>query len=354
MKRLMKKVNLSEFEHIVLGADIGGTNTHVGIAGVKKNKYEFLSTVRAKTKEIRSLPLFFKEYIETNEKKFNIKIKKACIGAAGLVDPTHEVCVMTNFPLTIRAKEILKKTSLDACHLVNDFELIGYAINLLNEDDPNTVLTINKGKRHDQEPKAVLGAGTGLGKSILRYDPVSKYFIPLQSEGGHEDFPVHDSFELDLLSFIKKRKKINTVRYEDVLSGQGIEQLYLFLRSTKKFPSSQYTKEIDQAKEKNLLIGKYLHKDQTCQETAKLFVKFFARCSKNFVLDTLPRGGFYLAGGIIPKYPHLFQSALFKHEYLRTEKHVLLLSEIPMFLIHDPLASLKGAFFAAIHNEHEI
>ena len=76
---------------------------------------------------------------------------------------------------------------------------------------------------------AVVGAGTGFGKSIIYYNKDVNAFFPIPSEGGHADLPLLNKKELSLAEHIKKEKNIRfNLRYEDVLSGKGLENIYRF------------------------------------------------------------------------------------------------------------------------------
>ena len=91
---------------------------------------------------------------------------------------------------------------------------------------------IKKAKNVPKAPIVVIGAGTGLGKTTLIYNENYRSYIPLPSEAGHSDFSAQNHMELNLINFIKKHKKINAnVPYEEVLSGRGLSNIYLFLRN---------------------------------------------------------------------------------------------------------------------------
>jgi len=79
-----------------------------------------------------------------------------------------------------------------------------------------------KGRERSLSTKALIGAGTGLGKSILIYDKHFKIYVPIPSEGGHGDFPIQNDFEIKLTKFIKEFRGISQpITYEELLSGRG-------------------------------------------------------------------------------------------------------------------------------------
>jgi glucokinase len=179
-------------------------------------------------------------------------------------------------------------------------------------------------------------------------------YIPKPSEGGHSDLPIYNDFEMKLALYIKSiNKSLNPINYEDVLSGKGIINIYEFIRTSKKFKESKYTKEIDNKPSKSELISKYRLKDKNCKEVFKIFTIFYARCAKNFVLDTLSTGGLFIAGGITNKNREIFHSKIFLNEFNKNTNQSKLLQDIPIYLIIDHNIGLKGACYAAILNDEK-
>lgn len=327
----MSKTKAKSF---VLAADFGGTNINLAIFTEEKSP-RLVHHIHLNTKELTSA----KEAIDKILAKGYI-IKKACISAAGPIQ--DGVCKPVNISWNISVKELLISTKLKEIALINDFQAIGYSLNTLANKD---FLVINKGKPREKATKAIIGAGTGLGKSILSYDEGKKAYIPLPSEGGHADFPITNELELELLSYIKRRKSITRVNYEEVLSGRGLESIYYFLRSISK--ETPLTKEIDEASDKAELISKNRKNDPICSETFKIYSIFYARACKNFALDTMSKSGLYIAGGIAAKNPDIFHSKEFISEFTDANKLDYLLKEIPIYIIKNPLAGMYGAAFVA-------
>lgn len=260
---------------------------------------------------------------------------------------------MTNVKWDVKTDELVKETSLNSAHIINDFQAIGYGINLLDPKNKNDIVTVRfKPEKVDlKATKAIIGAGTGLGKSILVYDEYFDAYVPIPSEGGHEDFPVYDSFEQDLVNFVKKLRNITQpITYEELLSGRGLESIYMYLKNLGKFEVSQFTKEIDGSTDKAVLISKYKEQDETCAEAFHLFTRFYGRCAKNFVLDTLATGGLYIAGGIASKNIEIFSTEEFLDEFENAYRRTDVLKSVPISIVMDYDVSLYGACFAAMYN----
>jgi len=80
-----------------------------------------------------------------------------------------------------------------------------------------------------------------------------------------------------------------------------------------------------------------------------LFSLFFARCAKNYVLDTLAIGGLYIAGGIAMKNKEIFSTKQFISEFNNAYRYTDFLKKVPINIITDYDVSLLGSCYAAIY-----
>lgn len=296
----------------VLAADIGGTNTNIALCTVTKQvkihtKYRFDSQT---TK--------FEEAVKQVLKDSKTKISNACIAAAGPISPDGKTCQLTNVKWKIDVRKLPFK-----CRLMNDFEALGYAVNVLQ---PKDVKTLRAGKTNNL-PIALIGAGTGLGKSILHYN--GKMYVPCPSEGGHADLPL-TAEETDILKWSKK----TMLEYEDILSGRGIVKLFNYMLT--KHGGSGTTLPAEIMKEQS----------PAAEQTRKWFIRIYARCAKNFALDGLTRGGVIIGGGIAAKNPQLFGKE-FLTEFEKNSTYKKLLQKIPIKIITNYDVSLIGAAYSA-------
>ena len=102
------------------------------------------------------------------------------------------------------------------------------------------------------------------------------------------------------------------------------------LKKQKNIRPTRYTAEIDKAGVTAELIGRHRKHDETCKETFRLFTRFYGRCAKNFILDSLATGGLYIAGGIASKHPDIFSTPEFLQEFERAHHRSELLKKIPI------------------------
>lgn len=321
---------------VVLTSDMGGTNADFAIVQFDDKCIRILLKRRESTPSLNNIYESINRFLEYSKDK-GYEPDSACIAVAGTVENRagKQRVKMTNADIVIDSQEIAKRTRLKRILIINDFEAISYATNIISKD---SIKVIGSHSPQKGGIRAVVGAGTGLGKSILCFDKRCDAYIPLPSEGGHCDFPVMNEFELKLADFIRKSKGIKAhISYEDVLSGRGLENIYNFLRVTKfqRLPKNLTAEEISNTKKTN----------QCSKETFDWFIKFYSRCCRNLALETLAMGGIYIAGGIASKNPESF-SDRFIDEFRKHERFSNLLKKIPVYLIKDYDVSHIGAAFA--------
>lgn len=342
-KKEHKKFNKKDFTDFILGGDIGGTNINFGVFGVKNGIPELLFTLHSRSSEFRALQPALDDAFEHIKRNISMPITRACLAIAGALSQSRDYGRITNTGWNVSRKNLIKRLKLKSLLLINDFEAVGYGISLLAE---RSIVVIKKAKKAPKAPVLVIGAGTGLGKTTLIYSEKHKFHVPVPSEAGHSDFAAQSRLEAELIEFIKRHKKIKqNVSYEQVLSGQGLSNIYMFLRKNKKFPETACTKEIDKAQNQPELISKYRKIDKTCSAAFGIFKAAYARFAKNFALDCLALGGVYIAGGIAPKNKDIFDSDFVK-TFERNYKVAGILKKMPIYLVLDCNVGLLGAGFA--------
>lgn len=337
-KKVHKAFRKNDYSYFVLGGDVGGTNTNLGIFGVRENKLAFVLSFHFKSQELRGLHYAVNEVLEYAEKNHRLKITAACFAVAGPVSPSGENAKLTNIELNVSKKTLLKKTKLKKISIINDFEAAGHGIGMLDSKD---IAIIKQARKIPKASILVIGAGTGLGKTTMVYDKRSKSYFTMPSEAGHSDFAAQTQAEIELVNFIKMHKKIRQISYEHLLSGHGLCDIYLFLRKSAKFKPTEYTKEVDSSL-KPELVSKYRKIDKTCREAFRIFKIIYAKFAKNFALDCLAFGGAYIAGGIAPKNREIFDSEFVK-TFQQSDKLGHVLGKIPVYLVLNPNAGLLGA-----------
>jgi glucokinase len=323
----------------LLVADIGGTNSNFGIAQILDGDAQLLFSIHMKSQDITNFVDVVKDVLSYVRTTYGLDIKSACFAVAGVVSPRQEYCKPTNLKIAIDAKDILKHTSLECAFIVNDFEVVGYGVGRIASKD---LVTVQAGNEFKYGNKAILGAGTGLGKSILRWVESKQRYLPIASEGGHADFVAQDNLDLALIDFIRMQEKYScNISWENVLSGKGINRIYGFLGATRIYASQDITLAKEGPHPDEIFMSRY--RDKRCQDTFELYAKYYARCAKNWALDALALGGIYIAGGIASHNVEMFKLKVFLNEFTNCGKQQQFLKSMPIWVIADYGVSLHGA-----------
>ncbi|PIN81746.1 hypothetical protein COV13_00305 [Candidatus Woesearchaeota archaeon CG10_big_fil_rev_8_21_14_0_10_32_9] len=349
MNIILEQHTPKKYSTNILALDVGGTITQVGVIGIieQKNEQELLYSTEVWSEKIQ-ISNFVVELVEHVETNLSIKISTVAIAVAATLNSERNFVNSIRNKIKINSKELEKKIR-KRVFLLNDFEALGYSINIL---DKNNLKTIIKGTEIKHAPKILIGAGTGLGKSILFFDKKTKLYIPLPSEGCDADYSCQDNIEQELCKFITKGAR--RLRQEEVVSGRGLQTIYQFLTEHKKYTQdlkqNKFYEEIKKSKYDSVLITKYKNKDPISRKTYRLFSTFYARLIKNFALETLSSGGIYLAGGIAIRNPEILGKE-FKDEIKKLSKSQKFIKQYPIHLITDKKISLIGA---AIYAQTEL
>ncbi|MFC1505353.1 glucokinase, partial [Thermodesulfobacteriota bacterium] len=220
-------------------------------------------------------------------------------------------------------------------------EATAYALSELNPGDTVTLSAANKDVNGN---KAIIAPGSGLGESFLTWDG-GKY-ASFASEGGHGDFAPNSKIECDLLLYLQK--EYGHVSYERVCSGQGIYNIYRFLKNQK------YEKEPAWLTEKfkltgttpvPLIIETALNTNRQCPICVKaitLFSAILGAEAGNLGLRVLAKGGVYLAGGLPERVLPFLKEKAFLNAFHQKGRMSNLMKEIPLHVITNPEAGLIG------------
>jgi len=320
----------------IVGVDIGGTNTDFGFFRVENNKPVLALSVHIKTKDVSDFTEVFSDVLGLVQTKYDISVQHACIGAPGARSAKKDWSSGGKTKLNIYAKEVKAATGLQTVIILNDFEVIGYGVDLL---DPDKLIQLNEGAPKEKAPKAIIGAGTGLGTSFLVWDTDKSHYVSVWSELGAVPF---SPFDADEFAFVQ-RSFAQTGRAPDwnyALGGVGgIEQLYDFFsdRGNQKKPGE---------------IFEQYGNSSLCTKVVEKYLELYARFARIATFAVLPYGGLYIAGGIAAKNPDLFKESNFLETFFDTTKFGRewdLLKNIPIYLITDYKVSLYGAAQYLLH-----
>ena len=144
--------------------DLGGTNLRAGAGDTSSMTISDIQKIKVDTnKDI---------FDALNEISSKNNYEEIVISAAGPV--SENKISMTNRKLEISAADLEKELNVKECHLLNDWESIGYSLPLMTKNDFNV---IKSGNMDNSQTCLAIGPGTGLGFSVLRYVGLSLIHI---------------------------------------------------------------------------------------------------------------------------------------------------------------------------------
>jgi glucokinase len=270
----------------------------------------------------------------------------ACFAVAGPVQ--ENVVVLTNIQgWTIDGFRLEQDLDIKRVKVINDFSGIGYGL-LTLEDSECRIL--NRGEHKPRAPIICVGAGTGLGECFLTFDG-SQYEV-FATEGGHSDFAPHSQLEFELVEFVIKKHNLVDPRIsvERVVSGGGIANIYEFLRF--KFPeraNKEVSKEFDEAtiKDKPAVVSKSTDRCSIANQAIEMFLEAYGSEVGNCALKFLPRGGIYIAGGLMPKLLSRVEGSKFMEAFRAKGRMSGLTAQMPLKVVQDEFIGLRGAKLVA-------
>ncbi len=316
----------------VLAGDIGGTKTNLALFKEGKES-DFKSYPSQEAPNLKSI---VSDYLSQVREKIDI----ACFAIAG---PVHQGRVKTtNLPWVVDAKDLSDTLKIEHVHLINDLEANAYSIEVLSNKN---ILELYHGAESATGHRAVVSPGTGLGEAGLYWDGVKHH--PFASEGGHCEFGPRDELQIDLCRYLYKR--FGHASYERVLSGPGLHNIFEFYREEMKREAPPWLLEEMQSEDPSRVITENAlsKKADLCVDSLNLFASILGSECSNMALKFMALGGIYLGGGIPPKILPVLKESHFRKGFLDKGRFQGLLEGIPVRVILDDKASLKGAAHCA-------
>ncbi|WP_458790669.1 glucokinase [Yoonia sp. MH D7] len=305
-----------------LVADIGGTNTRVGLAN---GRTLIERTIRRYSNaDYPGLETVLKRYIADEA---NVKPLAACVAVAGPVRDGQ--ASMTNLDWAIDKDTLVRATGAQTVAILNDLQAQGHALGHL---DPSKIRPIIDGPDgHVNAAKLVVGVGTGFNAAPVFDTENGRLVTP--SESGHANLPIRNARELRLCEYVSNAHGFPAV--EDVLSGRGLERVYAFLGNEANDPR--------EAAAQDIMAACADHSDPRALEAAELFTRILGTVCGNLSLIQLPFGGLYLVGGVARAFaPYLIQFG-FGDAFRDKGRFAGFMSNFKVSVIEDDYAALTGS-----------
>jgi len=319
---------------MIIAGDIGGTKTNLALFEEGEGNYTFTNLMKFPSQDYKDLKTIVLEYMKSCKQASHVHT--ACFAIAGPVK--DGVCKATNLPWIVDTAELSRALNIPNVYLINDLEANAYSIEILPKEN---ILEIHPGKGNPQGNRCVVSPGTGLGEAGLYWD--GKRHHPFACEGGHCEFGPRNELQIDFCRYIYNR--FGHASYERALSGPGLHYIYEFFRDEMKLEEPSWlTEEMKQDDPAKVITLNALNKkSEVCVTALDFFVSVLGAECSNSVLKFMAFGGVYLGGGIPPKILPKLKEPVFYEGFVDKGRFRELLEEVPIRVILDDKASLKGA-----------
>ena len=301
--------------------DLGGTNLRAGAGDTSSMTISDIQKIKVDTnKDI---------FDALNEISSKNNYEEIVISAAGPV--SENKISMTNRELEISAADLEKELNVKECHLLNDWESIGYSLPLMTKDDFNV---IKSGNMDNSQTCLAIGPGTGLGFSVLRHIGNVPYVYPTELGNAR-------SYNDHLSNLFEISNSKNFIVLEDYLSGTGIKKMY-----AEKSGKNLTTEEIV-----SLYSG-----DDLATFILNNFVVALNNILQDLALTFNARGGIFFAGSLMRTISEMNSINYIKEEFNKhsSKAHSNILKNISINLINKEHTPLYGNLnYSVIRRLHE-
>jgi glucokinase len=296
--------------------DVGGTNARFGWQANAQSGIEHVLVLPCTAHE--TLEAAIRTYLDLK------RLPMPRAGALGIANPiTGDVVRMTNHHWSFSISEMQRNLGLEQLNVINDFTALALALPSIPQDH---LVQVGGTVAQAFAPKALIGAGTGLGVSGLMPTDTQDHWLAIAGEGGHVTLAAQTETEYRVIELIRQR--YGHVSAERVLSGQGLVDLYLALRQLQKQPP------VDVAGAAEITAWALQNKDPLAQQSIEMFAGFLGSVTGDLALTLGARGGVYLGGGIVPRWLGWFETSNFRERFEAKGRFSAYLKDIPVWVIN--------------------
>lgn len=354
----------------VIGCDITISEVRVGLFEVANKKPKLVLEYRAPTNAIKEIYTYL-EKVFADIKNQNIKnILGICFAVPGGVQKEQNLFLHPHLPWNtsdnsqdvndkskrgIKKDAIQKSAKIDKVYFVNDFQAAAIGIQALPDSE---IITLQAGTPKAEKTKLVLGAGNGLGSSLLQWDATLKKHVPFPLNYSFTEYAAQTDIELAYFNFLKK--DTGNIAWGKVLgSAGGIAVMYKFLNQHHR---SRYKNDDPFTEYQNsdyLTIFAKRTESQRCQDAVDLYMNQYIRFIRNAAYAQAAHAGVYITNAVVQHNPELFNtSSGFIDKVIKLDGTVTdpgsktylenYLKEIPFYVVTNKDIQLYGAAMLCI------
>ncbi|MEW5249380.1 glucokinase [Microbulbifer discodermiae] len=322
-----------------LVADIGGTNARFGLARHGGEGHRGLQGTLVE--DIRQLPCAqfeqleaaLESYLQSLPASKVASLSEACLAVAGPVGSDR--IAVTNLPWSFSKSSLKRSLGYARFEVINDFAALALSCPGLQGEELARVDTETEPvSEHPmpEEPRVVIGPGTGLGVCGLLRNGNTWRALP--GEGGHTTIAPVNEEELAIVQYL--RREHCHISAEHLLCGRGLANIHRGLaaiggqRETSRDPAAITAAALDGS----CALARY---------TVHLFCNLLGSFCGDAVLTLGARGGLYLGGGILPRIEPLLRASDFMSRLRAKGVMSAYLHKLPVYLVRHPFPALVGA-----------
>lgn len=295
--------------------DLGGTLCRIGRASA--SGFDPGTARTFANSDFDDLPDLLNAYLSKVE---GAPVSALCAAVAGPVRST--TAQLTNYAWRVDARDLAITTGANDIHLLNDLQAQAYALDDLPADAFKVLIP---GRPDPTGPRLVLGLGTGSNIAVA-HRLGDTLFVP-PSESGHTTLPDAPGFRP---LFDALRGEASHLPIEAALSGPGLTRLHKHLTGETLEPVQVI--------------------DAQPRKTLQTFVSLLGLTASNLCLAHMATGGLFLIGGTARAIAPFLVPLGFADTFHPRGPYTPILRDIPVTLITDDTAALRGCARYLIQN----
>jgi glucokinase len=323
----------------LLAGDIGGTKTLLSLYrwdGV----LHLLSGERFASADWPDLGAMVQHFLGGDARRGFPPPAAACFAVAGPVQGGQ--ARLTNLTWQLSETGLAQACGIERVELVNDFAVLIHGLPHLQ---PAQLAAIQEGVTQQDEPRLILGAGTGLGVAIGI--PTAAGLKAVASEAAHGEFAPRHEREWQLKQWLRHHLGLERVSIERVVSGTGLGHVARWLlasrQSAEPHPLDAVAADL-QADLPAAVAAAAQRGEPLAREALELWLSAYGSVVGDLALASLSRGGIWLAGGTAAKLLEPLRSPVFRAAFLAKGRLRPALETMPIQALIDPEV---GSFSAA-------
>lgn len=319
-----------------LVADIGGTHARLALALPPREQGAAESGPAAlerphvfECRRFSGVEELVVEYLQTCG---HPPVRRAALAVATAV--TGDLVQFTNRAWSFSRQALQAGFGWETLLVINDFTALAMSLPGLQPADLMALPGAETQPPLALGPKALLGAGTGLGMSGLLPDGRGGW-VAIAGEGGHATLAPNGSLEAAVAAWLQRR--YSHVSTERVLSGEGLVNLYNAVCHVNGLQAQEL-------KPPEVVERGLSGRDAACDQALDCFCSFLGGAAGNWALALGSTGGVYIGGGIAPRLMSRLAQGRFRQFFEAKGRLSPLLRRMPTWVLVDqPFPALRGA-----------